>query len=110
MGLLRRLGSLLSGRPGADTPANTIAFYVRCDQCGEVVRVRAHRNWDLVQEFGDGGTGYSLHKDVLGVRCNRLMRMHVRFGPDYRIKEQQVEGGRFATEGEYTSQASGPEA
>lgn len=104
MGFFRRLRSLLLG---ATPPAGqALLFYVRCDQCGEVIRVRADRRFDLVQELDDGLTGYSLHKDVLGARCNRLLRMVIHFDRGYTITQQEVHGGRFASPAEY--EAAGP--
>lgn len=85
------------GGGGPPAEAHALIFHVRCDRCGEVIRVRADRRWDLLQELDDGVTGYSLHKDVLGTRCNALMRMVVRFDRDYRIAHQEVEGGRFVS-------------
>jgi len=101
MGFFQRLRAL-SGRRGAtpDADANALIFYVRCDRCAEVVRVRVDRRWDLLQELGDGVTGYSLHKDVLGTRCNQLMRMVVLFDRNYVITHREIEGGRFATQAE----------
>lgn len=100
MGFFRRLRTLLSR--GADAEdAHALIFYVRCDRCGELIRARADRRWDLLQELGDGVTGYSLHKEVLGMQCNALMRMHVTFDRTYKITDQTIEGGRFVSQAEY---------
>lgn len=93
---------------GAGTgEAQAFVFYVRCDRCGEVVRARADRRWDLLQELGEGSGGYSLHKDVLGTRCNALMHVLVRFDDTYRITHQEVAGGRFVSAAEYDADRSG---
>jgi len=99
MSLFRRLRERWSGA-GSPVDSHALVFYVRCDRCGEVIRVRADRRWDLVQELDDGVTGYTLYKDVLGTRCNQLMRLVVRFDRDYRITRQEVQGGRFASRAE----------
>jgi len=108
MSFLRRLASLLSRKDSGAGPEatgaadpHTIAFYVRCDHCGEVVRVRADRRWDLVQEFGEGVIGYTLHKEVLGTRCNRLMTARIGFDRGYAITSREAHGGAFATKEEY---------
>lgn len=110
MSLLRRLAALLRGAATAPGPRDTLTFYVRCGRCGEIIRVRADRRWDLLQEFGDGVTGYTLHKDVLGVRCNQLMHLRVVFDLNYRITEQDVEGGSLTTQQAYEAAlATAPE-
>ena len=90
MGILRRLAALWGSRA-----AEARVFHVRCDHCGEVVRVRVDLRWDLTQEFDGDLTGYRLSKDVLGVRCNRLMRLRVTFDRAYRVTGTEVEGGQL---------------
>ncbi|MDQ7850311.1 MAG: hypothetical protein RB148_08560 [Armatimonadota bacterium] len=104
---LRRLGGLFRGGGGEEGNTGALVFYVRCDHCGEVIRVRADRRSELLQEFDQGVSGYSLHKDVLGTRCNRVLRMHVGFDLQYRVISQEIEGGRFATAEEYRAAAGG---
>jgi len=105
---LRRLGGLFRRGGGEEGDADALVFYVRCEHCGEIIRVRADRRSELLQEFDEGVSGYSLYKDVLGTRCNRVLRMHVGFDLQYRVTSQDVEGGRFATEEEYRSEAGRP--
>ncbi len=92
MSILRRLAALLGTRG-----AGALVFHVRCDHCGEVVRVRVDPRWDLTQEFDGDLTGYRLSKDVLGVRCNRLMRLRVTLDRAYRITATEVDGGRLVS-------------
>lgn len=99
MGLFRNLRARLAGALIREEHA--LFFYVHCDRCGEVIRVRVDRRWDLLQELDGGVTGYSLHKDVLGMRCNQLIRMVVLFDRDHAITSQGVQGGRFVTQAEY---------
>ncbi|HEY6072625.1 MAG TPA: hypothetical protein VI007_10160 [bacterium] len=103
MSFLQRLRGLIRTRP-VTADAHALAFYVRCNRCGEVIHIRADRRWDLLQELGEGVTGYSLHKDVLGTRCNALMHMLVRFDGNYKITHQEVDGGRFVSQAEYESE------
>ncbi len=91
---------------GAEDP-HAIVFYVRCEHCGEVVRVRADRRWDLVQEFGDGVVGYTLHKEILGTRCNRMMTARIGFDGRYAITSQEAHGGAFASQEEYEAARAG---
>ena len=105
-GLLPETQELVPRRRGGSDDAHVLIFSVRCNRCGEVIRVRADRRWDLLQELGDGAAGYSLHKDVLGTQCNALMRMLVLFDRTYRITHQEIEGGRFVSQAEYETHRS----
>ncbi|MDR7401000.1 MAG: hypothetical protein QN155_02060 [Armatimonadota bacterium] len=93
MDILRRLRALWGARPAG--PPGALVFSVQCDHCGEVVQVRVDPRWDLSQEFDGDLTGHRLSKDVLGVRCNRLMRLRVSFDRSYRITATEVDGGRL---------------
>lgn len=114
MSFLRRLASLVgakgarsgTGATGMEDP-DAIVFYVRCDHCGEVVRVRADKRWDLVQEFGEGVVGYTLHKEVLGTRCNRMMTARIDFDRRYAVTSREAHGGSFATKEEYEAASVG---
>ena len=109
MSFLQRVRSLIGTRP-TTADAYALVFYVRCNRCGEVIHVRADRRWDLLQELGEGVTGYSLHKDVRGTRCNALMHMLIRFDGSYKITHQEVDGGRFVSRAEFESERrAGPE-
>jgi hypothetical protein len=103
MGLLRKLGSIFGGKPEHEGDENAIIFYVRCNACGEVIRVRADRRWDLMQEFDDNDriSGYTLRKDVLGTKCFRMMTVEMSFDRTYGITDKSVQGGTFATADEY---------
>ncbi len=82
-------------------------LYVRCGACGEIVRVRADRRWDLVEEFDDPAVPFALHKDVLGARCPRLMSLHARFDRRYALQHHEVVGGALATADEYEAAQAG---
>ncbi|MHB1417301.1 MAG: hypothetical protein ACYC1C_18800 [Chloroflexota bacterium] len=101
MSWFKRLGSLLGG--GGSGNGNALYFAVKCSRCGEVITVRADRRWDLMQEFdstGNGVSGYTLHKEVLGQRCPQLIRLEVGFDGARREQWRQIEGGEFvAAEG-----------
>lgn len=105
MAFFRAFRRLFGGAATEETQA--LIFFVRCDRCGEIIRVRADRRWDLLQELGEGSSGYSLHKDVLGTRCNALLHVLVRFDDAYRITHQEVQGGRFVSAAEYDADRSG---
>jgi hypothetical protein len=80
-------------------------YYLRCNKCGEVIRVRIDRRWDLEQEFDEGGadaaTGYAARKEVMGTKCFQMLRLTVQFDRGYRESDKQLSGGTFVGREEY---------
>jgi hypothetical protein len=98
MKLLKRLRGLVGGE-GRPRDPDGIYFYVRCGRCGQKLKVRADRRFDLVQDLDEGG--YVLHKEMMDGTCFSLMYATVRFDDDKRIILQEVEGGEFISEEEF---------
>lgn len=105
MSLLDQIKSFFrSGKKGAY--GDSFVYVVRCSRCGEVVRVRADRRYDLQQDFdpsGDTVQGYVLNKEVLGSRCQQLMYLTVHFNRSYEEVERSIEGAEFVAEADYPS-------
>ena len=99
----------LFGRSGRGGPSESDEFasfyYLRCNKCGEVIRVRIDRRWDLEQEFdergADAATGYAARKEVMGTKCFQMLRMTVRFDRGYHEAEKELSGGTFVGLVEY---------
>jgi (2Fe-2S) ferredoxin len=98
MKLLKRLRGLVGGE-GRSRDPDGIYFYVRCGRCGQKLKVRADRHFDLVQDLDEGG--YVLHKEMMDGTCFSLMYATVRFDDDKRIVSQEIEGGEFISEEEF---------
>jgi hypothetical protein len=124
MSFFKRLfGGRSGGAPRAD-PADRHAFYVhvRCNACGEPVRVRINREHDLSGEYsgaGDSPTSYHVHKEVVGRDCFRRIGLDLTFDGQRRPTEQSATGGTIITREEFeaaeaertvaaTSEAGGP--
>ncbi len=98
-----------SGRRGrAQDAGDAFLLYVRCDHCGEIVRVRIDPRWDLAQEFDDDVTGYSLQKDIVGSACNRVITVRMAFDRGYNVITREIEGGRFADREEFDTSQTRP--
>ncbi len=96
MGFLPRLGRD-KGRP---TDPDGIYFYVRCDHCGEKLRIRADRRHDLLEDYQTGTLVWK--KEIMDSRCFRIMYATVVFGPGLRVQSQTVEGsGHFISQEEF---------
>lgn len=92
---------------------HAVYYYVRCGKCGEGVRVRIDRRWDLEQQFegeGDAVSGYVATKDVMGKNCFRMMQLTVQFDRGYRETDRQIQGGTFITKQEFDQAQALPDA
>ena len=90
--------------------ANAYWVYVQCAKCGEALKVRVDRRYDLMQEFEDQDrvSGYSLHKDIIGSnRCFVPIQVTQRLDAGHKVKSQEITNGRFLTKEEYESLAQG---
>ena len=106
MGFLRRLF-------GGGTPRdNGIYLYVRCNNCGEPIRIRVNPGTDLSPVYegaGDDEAGYELRKEILGNRCYRLIEATWRFDRRKRPIGSEIHGAKEITAAEYDAEASQPQ-
>jgi hypothetical protein len=91
------------GRGGDGSDRDGLYIYVRCDRCGDVVRVRVNMANELQQEFSEGGgvAGYSLQKGVVDARCFRPIQVSMTFDGGRRELSREIEGGQFVDEEAY---------
>jgi hypothetical protein len=94
----------LFGGPSGDGD-DGIYLYVRCDRCGDQVRVRINPRSELLQEFdpaSDRVSGYAVRKVAIDQRCFRPIEIQLRFDAGRRELERHIEGGTFISAEEYT--------
>ncbi len=75
-----------------------IPFAVKCDKCGEEIRINVNRRSDiqsLYTEAGEKGAAYTLRKEILGRKCPNLINITVDFDRNYRILSRNISGGKF---------------
>lgn len=96
MGFLKKLFGG-SDRPTRDAATSTdpqgIYFYVQCDNCGAPVRLRADKQYDLINE----GDGFVWHKTIVDNRCFRPMPTVVHLNAAYEMTAHEITGGRYIT-------------
>ena len=97
MGFLRKLFGGGEKKPREYVDEQGIYFYVKCDSCGTIVRVRADKQYDLNRD----SSGYSWRKTVVDNKCFRRMEALVQFDSHYRVTNREISGGRFVTEADY---------
>jgi hypothetical protein len=110
VGLLQRL---ISNLWGSRRDENVLWLYVRCGRCEEAIRLRVDLLRDLEELYesqSDFPSGYALHKEVMGQRCFKMMRVELTLDSRKRPLEQRIEGGRFITREEYNRVAAGADS
>lgn len=94
MGFLKRL---FGGGEKKYVDERGLYFYVQCDNCGQCVRIRADKQYDLLEEGG----GYTWHKTIVDSRCFRPMPTVVRLNRNYQVLSAEISGGHYISEAEY---------
>jgi hypothetical protein len=100
---------LFGGRSGSGRSAvdrNAIWVYVRCDACGEKIKLRIDREHDLSADFdgaSDFPSGFQVHKEIVGRNCFRRITVDVTFNSGKQPVDQQIRGGTFLTEEEFNA-------
>ena len=76
-----------------------VYFYVRCDNCGTISRLRADKEYDLSRE----GDGFVWHKTIVDNRCFRPMATVVTLDGAYQVTHAEISGGEYVSEEDYTA-------
>ena len=102
-GLSKALNRLFC-RQTAPSPrrgGSAMSMEVRCEKCGELIPVRIDKDLDLQAEYEDDApegarpTAYVLRKEVVGAKCQNLIRFTIRFDEARSPVEYDIEGGEF---------------
>lgn len=94
MSFLRRL----FGKTETAEDTGAIFVYVVCDRCGDRLRLRIDRQYDL-NRLDEGG--YVWHKTLVDRKCYRPMPTVVTFDSNYRILSAEIEGGHYISREAY---------
>lgn len=100
---MRWLTRLFTRRARQENTA-VLWIYVRCGRCGEAIRIRADRRYDMASqmlEAGEPGPAYTMHKDIVGDRCFQRIAVDLAFDHRQQVVDRQISGGTFLTEAEY---------
>ncbi len=103
MGFLDKLLGAFRGS-GGESRDNAHYYYLRCNKCREVIRVRVDRLNDLAQDYdgaGDQPSGYITNKGVVGKKCFRVLTLTIRFDSRRNETSRSVVGGEYVTLDEY---------
>ncbi len=97
MGFLKKLFGGGDSKPSKYVDTRGVYFYVRCDNCGTISRVRADKEYDLARE----GDGFVWHKTIVDNRCFRSMPTVVVLDSNYLVVTAEISGGEYVTKEAY---------
>lgn len=112
MGFLKRLfGGDKKEEEDSNQDKTGLYFYFQCDNCGSLVRVRADKQYDLLNE----SQGYVWHKTIVDSKCFRRMQTVIHLDRNYQVVNYDLNGGQLLSREAYeaaeaTASATGAEA
>lgn len=95
MGFLKKLFG--GEQKGEYRDQQGIYLYVECDRCGDRLRLRVDKKYDLNRD----DRGYIWRKTIVDNKCFRPMETTVHFDRNYAVVEQEIEGGHYITREEF---------
>ncbi|MCC7446781.1 MAG: hypothetical protein IT324_05155 [Anaerolineae bacterium] len=109
MNFIRQLTGLFSGKSGASGDDVGMYYYVRCNRCKEVIRVRINPMNDL--SATDNNDGWFVHKTIVGKRCYNRIEATFNYNKDRKLVDTEITGGTLVDQAAYDAdQASQPAA
>jgi hypothetical protein len=103
MNFLKQLAGMFTAKPsGAGQGGDPgLYYYIRCNRCGEVIRVRINPMNDL--SIADDGTRFT-HKTIVGKRCYNRIEGEFTYNNGRKLINAEISGGDMVTEDEYNAQ------
>ena len=101
MNFLKQLANLFAGGSALTAQGSDagIYYYVRCDRCGEVIRVRINRMNDLSQS--DDGKSWFAHKTIVGKRYYHPIEAEFVYDANRQLLRSEIKGGTLVTAEDY---------
>lgn len=99
MGFFKKLFGGGEKKPSEYVDTRGVYFYVRCDKCGAVVKVRADKEYDLERD----GDSFVWHKTIVDNRCFRSIPTVVVLDSNYNMVSAEITGGTYVTQADYES-------
>jgi uncharacterized Zn finger protein len=94
MGFFKKIFGGGEKKPSEYVDKRGVYFYVRCDNCGTVVKLRADKEYDLERQ----DNGFVWHKTVVDNRCFHSMPTVVVLDANYEVVSTEISGGEYVTE------------
>lgn len=105
MGFFKKIANFLTSSPRG---GRDYWYYVRCDQCGEIIKARIDKHNDLSVRYGEKQMDdtYFCRRVVVGSdRCYRPIEVEFTFDNRRTLIDREISGGEFVSAEEYQAQA-----
>jgi uncharacterized Zn finger protein len=97
MGFLKKIFGGGEKKSAEYVDTRGVYFYVRCDNCGTIVKLRADKEYDLSRQ----DDGFVWHKTIVDNRCFRSIPTVVLLDGNYEVVSAEISGGKYVTEEEF---------
>ncbi|MEJ2753383.1 MAG: hypothetical protein P8169_12015 [Chloroflexota bacterium] len=97
MGFFKKIFGGGEKKPSEYVDKRGVYFYVRCDNCGTVVKLRADKEYDLERH----DNGFVWHKTIVDNRCFRSIPTVVVLDANYDVVSTEISGGEYVTEQDF---------
>jgi len=100
MGILKKFFSKVEKKFEEE---NIMYLYVKCNGCGEKIKVRIVKSTDILYNYNQpqGKVGYTLRKEILGNKCPNLIYAYAEFDKNKKMLSLDINGGISITQEEY---------
>ena len=98
MGFLKKIAKTLFGGGAGGRPSSMLDFYVRCNNCGQVIHGRINLSNDLSVRYEGDDQFYFCRKGLVGsgeTRCFQQVIVEYTFDARRQVIDRRAEGGRF---------------
>lgn len=108
MNFIRQLTGLFSGKSAASSGDVGLYYYVRCNRCKEVIRVRINPMNDL--SATDDNAGWFVHKTIVGNRCYNRIEAAFHYNQDRKLVDTEITGGTLVDQAAYDADQASQQA
>jgi hypothetical protein len=104
MNFLKQIANFLTPRSAPTSGDVGLYYYIRCNRCGEVIRVRVNPMNDL--SISDEPNQRFTHKTIVGQRCYNRIEADFTYDNNRKLINSEISGGTLVTKEDYEKDQS----
>jgi hypothetical protein len=102
MNFLKQLADFLTARPMPSGSDVGLYYYIKCNRCGEVIKVRINPMNDL--SYSDSDNSLFVRKVIVGRKCYNRIDAEFSYSNARKLLNADVSGGEMVDKKEYDQQ------